>query len=90
MLSLRGPLCAGGALSSGGSCGGLRRARDVGPRFGFVAPYRLLPSTPHIAAAQAVQRELEQLKSLRDRGLIDEAEYKVGKGAVLAKHYGHA
>ena len=38
VLSLRGPLCAGEAfIVSDGSCGGLRRARDVGPRFGFVA-----------------------------------------------------
>ena len=36
-----------GALSSGGSCGGLRRARDVGPRFGFVPTGSSPP--PHIS-----------------------------------------
>ena len=31
-FSLREPLCAGEAFSSGGSCGGLRRRQNVGPR----------------------------------------------------------
>ena len=47
-LSLRGPLCAGGAFSSGGSCGGLRRRQNVGPR-SFASS-----STPHFAAAPRI------------------------------------
>ena len=44
-LSLRGPLCAGEAFSSGGSCGG--RAAQAKR----VAPVVASSSTPHFAAA---------------------------------------
>ena len=53
LASLRGPLCAGEAFPSGGSCGGRgAQPRDVGPR--SFTPLRCVLSTPHIAATPLI------------------------------------